>query len=46
MGTLARDPNYYDGVMDHAYFIPACFFVGVMLTINLFVMRMLTNIQV
>jgi tight adherence protein B len=32
--------------MDHELFIPACFVVGVMLTMNLFVMRMLTNIKV
>jgi len=43
---LVKDPNYYDGVMDHELFIPACFVVGVMLTMNLFVMRMLTNIKV
>lgn len=46
MGTLARDPHYYDNVLDHPWFIPACFFVGIMLTVNLFVMRMLTNIKV
>lgn len=46
MFTLLRDPNYYDNVLDHPWFIPACFVVGVMLTINLFVMRWLTNIKV
>ncbi len=40
------DPHYYDEVRDHAYFIPACFVVGIMLAINLFVMRVLTNIKV
>jgi tight adherence protein B len=40
------DPNYYDEVRDHALFIPACFFVGIMLAINLYVMRVLTNIKV
>lgn len=45
-GTLANDPNYYDSVVDHPWFIPACFLVGGMLTANLFVMRSLTNIQV
>ncbi|WP_299688279.1 type II secretion system F family protein [uncultured Tateyamaria sp.] len=40
------DPNYYDDVRDHAYFIPACFVVGIMLAINLYVMRVLTNIKV
>ncbi len=39
-------PNYYDEVLDHPYFIPACFFVGIMLTLNLIVMRHLTNIKV
>jgi len=39
-------PNYYDDVLDHEYFIPACFFVGIMLTLNLIVMRHLTNIKV
>jgi len=43
---LVQDPHYYDEVMDHAYFIPACFFVGILLTVNLFVMRYLTNIKV
>ncbi|MDQ2092033.1 type II secretion system F family protein [Marimonas arenosa] len=40
------DPHYYDEVMDHPYFIPACIFVGVMLSLNLLVMRWLTNIKV
>ena len=40
------DPHYYDEVMDHPYFIPACIFVGVMLSFNLLVMRWLTNIKV
>lgn len=43
---LVNDPGYYDEVMDHPYFIPACFFVGILLTINLIVMRWLTNIKV
>ncbi len=43
---LVKDPNYYDSVLDHPYFIPACFFVGIMLTVNLIVMRVLTNIKV
>ena len=46
IAILAQDPGYYDEVMDHPWFIPACFVVGVMLTANLFVMRMLTNIKV
>lgn len=40
------DPNYYDEVRDHAYFIPACFLVGIFLALNLFVMRILTDIKV
>ena len=40
------DPNYYDEVRDHAYFIPACFFVGIFLGLNLLVMRILTDIKV
>ena len=40
------DPHYYDEVRDHAYFIPACFVVGIMLALNLFVMRVLTDIKV
>lgn len=40
------DPHYYDEVMDHALFIPACFVVGGFLATNLFVMRMLVNIKV
>lgn len=46
IGILLKDPNYYDGVMDHPWFIPACFLVGIMLAINLFVMRVLTDIKV
>lgn len=40
------DPNYYDEVRETAYFIPACFFVGIFLSANLFVMRVLTDIKV
>lgn len=43
---LGSDPGYYDEVLDHAYFIPACFVVGILLTANLIVMRVLTNIKV
>ncbi|MHA6263647.1 type II secretion system F family protein [Arenibacterium sp. CAU 1754] len=43
---LVQDPGYYDEVMDHPYFIPACFVVGILLTVNLIVMRVLTNIKV
>ena len=40
------DPHYYDQVRDHPYFIPACFVVGIFLTVNLLVMRVLTDIKV
>ncbi len=40
------DPHYYDGVLDHPWFIPACFIVGIFLALNLFVMRILVNIKV
>ncbi|ETW13897.1 type II secretion system protein F-like protein [Roseivivax marinus] len=40
------DPHYYDDVLDHPWFIPACFIVGIFLVLNLFVMKMLTNIKV
>ncbi|WP_298843092.1 type II secretion system F family protein [uncultured Roseobacter sp.] len=40
------DPHYYDEVRDHALFIPACFFVGIFLAVNLLVMRVLTDIKV
>ncbi|MTH99389.1 MULTISPECIES: type II secretion system F family protein [Alphaproteobacteria] len=43
---LVKDPNYYDTVIDEPYFIPACFFVGIMLTLNVIVMKILTNIKV
>lgn len=39
-------PDYYDEVLDHPWFIPACFIVGIMLTLNMIVMRILTNIKV
>ncbi|MGX9357018.1 type II secretion system F family protein [Roseobacteraceae bacterium S113] len=40
------DPGYYDDVLDHPWFIPACFVVAGFLAGNLFVMRILTNIKV
>lgn len=46
IGLLVKDPGYYDGVIDHPWFIPACFIVGIFLSVNLLVMRMLTNIKV
>ncbi|WP_138935213.1 type II secretion system F family protein [Roseovarius arcticus] len=46
VGIQLLDPNYYDNVLDHPAFIPACLVVGVFLTVNLFVMRALVNIKV
>jgi len=40
------DPDYYDPVIDHPYFIPACFVVAGFLGINLIVMKVLVNIKV
>ncbi len=40
------DPNYYDEVKDHWLYIPGCIAVGVFLSINLVVMKILTNIKV
>lgn len=40
------DPNYYDEVMDHPFFIPACFAVAAFLGLNLIVMRKLVDIKV
>jgi tight adherence protein B len=39
-------PDYYDNVLDHPWFIPACFIVGIMLAANMIVMRWLVNIKV
>jgi len=46
IAILVKDPGYYDEVIDHPYFIPACFVVGILLGANLIVMRALTNIKV
>lgn len=40
------DPHYYDEAMEHPWFIPGCLFVGIMLTLNIIVMRALVNIKV
>lgn len=39
-------PDYYDEVLDHPWFIPACFIVGIMLVANMLVMRWLVDIKV
>ncbi len=46
VGIQLLDPNYYDKVLDHPFFIPACLAVGAFLTVNLIVMRALVNIKV
>jgi len=46
IGLLLKDPGYYDPVIDHPWFVPACFVVGIFLSANLLVMRILTNIKV
>ncbi|WP_425099237.1 type II secretion system F family protein [Tropicibacter sp. S64] len=39
-------PDYYDEVLDHPWFIPACFIVFIMLALNMIVMKALVNIKV
>ncbi|SDE48784.1 type II secretion system F family protein [Limimaricola pyoseonensis] len=46
VGINVIEPNYYDGVKETAIFIPACFAVGALLTLNVIVMRALVNIKV
>ena len=46
VGIQLLDPHYYDKVMDHPWFIPACLVVGAFLAVNLIVMRALVNIKV
>lgn len=46
IGINILDPHYYDEVLDHPWFVPACFAVGGFLTANIFVMRSLVNIKV
>jgi tight adherence protein B len=40
------DPHYYDEVLDHPSFIPACLVVAGFLATNLVVMKILVNIKV
>ena len=40
------DPHYYDEVMTHPLFIPGCIAVVLFLSLNLIVMRKLTDIKV
>jgi len=49
LATLAINvavPGYFDEVMESSYFVPACFVVGVLLALNLLVMRWLVDIKV
>ena len=46
VGIQVLDPNYYDKVMEHPFFIPAALVVGAFLVVNLIVMRALVNIKV
>ncbi len=49
LATLAINvavPGYFDDVMESSYFVPACFVVGVLLALNLLVMRWLVDIKV
>ena len=45
-GILMVNPNYYDDVMETVYFIPACFIVGGMMALNVFIMNAMVNIKV
>ena len=40
------DPNYYAGVKDTQYFIPACIVVGIFLIVNVIFMKIMVNIKV
>ncbi|WP_411889244.1 type II secretion system F family protein [Yoonia sp. SDW83-1] len=46
VGINLVKPDYFDEVMESAYFIPACLVVAVLLVLNLIVMRALVNIKV
>ena len=40
------NPGYYDKVSVSIFFVPACIFVGIFLTMNVIIMRALVNIKV
>lgn len=40
------DPNYYAGVKDTQFFIPACIVVGIFLIVNVIFMKIMVNIKV
>ena len=42
----ALKPDYYDGVKDTQYFVPAALFVAVFLVVNVIFMKMMVNIKV
>ena len=46
IGINLLDPNSYDPVLDHPWFVPGCIAVGLFLVANMIVMRILTNIKV
>ena len=46
IGINLAKPDYYDEVMETAYFVPACLVVAAFLIVNIFVMKMLVNIKV
>ena len=46
LAILFINPNYYDDVMETEYFIPACIGVGLMMAINIVVMKAMVNIKV
>ena len=39
-------PDYYDGVKDTQYFVPAALFVAAFLVVNVIFMKMMVNIKV
>lgn len=46
MMVQVTNPTYYDKVSESIFYVPACIFVGVMLTLNIFILRALVNIKV
>lgn len=46
VAVQAVRPNYYDGVVDHPFFVPASIAVGVMLVINMMFMKIMVDIKV
>lgn len=46
VGINLLDPHYYDEAMQHPFFVPACFVVGIFLVANIVVMKALVSIKV